>query len=171
MIYLVCYLFIGLLLVVFKTPFHELVKKSVRDLKLSAKVNNKELKGAKLWLVYLIFSMVVLVGYPFMAIPLYKKNRLHEKILKERKAQMEEDDKLVLQGQLSVKEAEAKYTSGDEISFGSLHDKWGVLLGNMQDGDELYEFKTMSGEYEGIALIRHGNIVVHSIFITMIACG
>jgi hypothetical protein len=76
-----------------------------------------------------------------------------------------------LQQRITVAEAEARHMirvdrlGPEPVAFGLQNDRWRDLVGEMQDGDELWEFASSPESWQqlagrtGIALVRNGEIV------------
>ena len=83
----------------------------------------------------------------------------------------------MLTRKLTVEEAEARNLVTDEslgqapVPFGFCNDQWRDLLGQMQPGDEIWEFDSSRESWEhlcgrsGIALVRDGEIVASVVLV------
>lgn len=168
MIYLGCYVLIGLLLVIFKSPIRKLVDSEITKIEIHNAIDGEEIPVIKIVLLRIILSGALIIIYPLMLFSEFKENRAkHYKVKKELKTKQEAHRKW-LQNEISVEEAEAKHLvkiDNQDVPFGHMHSVWLKLLEKMQDGDKLHEYKDSDGSpkqlsgREGIALTRNGEII------------
>ena len=168
MIYAVCYLLLGMLFVILKSPIRKLVDEEIRNWDIHYIATGEEPPTTKLFLLRIILSLVLIVIYPIMLFVDVK-----EKIKKRKKKDAVVPKKLnsdisYLTNRLTVKEAEEKNMveiDGRQVPFGYTNDQWVVLCKQMQKKDELYEFRSPEDSWnsfagrEGIALVRDGEII------------
>lgn len=185
MAYFVCYLLIGLLLVIFKTPVRELVDKEIRKMHIHCLVDGEEVPTKKIILFRIIVSAVLVLIYPHILYVELKDRSNRQKAImwftrlknKMRKRTTIETSPCIkpiahsswLQNTvISARDAEAKHMvsiDGTGVPFGYIINEWRALLDKMQEGDKLYEFRSSDQSWEflagreGIALVRDGKIV------------
>ena len=184
--YFVCYLLIGLLLVIFKNPIRELVDKEIRMIHIQCVVSGDEVPTTKLILFRIIVSAVLILIYPIMLYVELKDKANRQKVImwftrlinRKRKRTTIRKKKpcnkptahssWLQETVISARDAEAKHMvsiDGTEVPFGYIQNKWRTLLEKMQEGDNLYEFRSSDESWkflagrEGIALVRDGKIV------------
>lgn len=167
MVYLGCYLFIGLLLVVINSPVRRLVDSEITKIELHYAVSDEEVPVVKIILLRLILSSALVIFYPFMLFSEFKERKASREEIKGYQT-VPMSHQSWLQNQITQKEAEAEHMveiDGRKVPFGRMNLAWLSLLDNMQDGDKLYEFQSSDDSWQhlagrqGIALVRDGEIV------------
>ena len=167
MVYFGCYVFIGLLLVIFNSPIRKLVDSEITKTEIYNAVSGEEVATGKIILLRSILSAALIIIYPLM---------LFSEIQERKSRKMEDEEYEIppesnqswLQNEISKEEAEAGNMveiEGQKVPFGHMDHAWDKLLEKMQDGDKLYEFRSSDDSWEhlagcqGIALVRDGEIV------------
>ena len=167
MIYLGCYLFIGLLLVIIKSPIRKLVDSEIMKTELNSAINDEEVPAVKMVLFRITLSGALMIIYPLMLLSEFKERRATKKELVNYEISPT-SNKSWLQNEISKEEAEVGHIveiDGRKVPFGYTNYVWCKLLEKIQDGDRLYEFKSSDDSWQhlagrqGIALVRDGEIV------------
>ncbi|NTU72721.1 hypothetical protein HGB07_00920 [Candidatus Roizmanbacteria bacterium] len=175
MLYALCYLSVGILVVIFKSPIRKLVDDEIGKIKIQYAVRGEDFPSFKLTIFRIMLSVVLTIIYPIM-IFIIVKEKLNIKSRKEIVKQeiIFDSQPSFLKRRITVEEAEGNnmiYVDGKKIAFGYLQDKWVEICKEMKKGDELYEFRTPDESWdilagrEGVALVRRGKIVAEIITI------
>lgn len=168
MIYLACYLLVGLVLVIAESPIRAMVDKEIRHIEFSCLAGEQEVPGIKLLLFRIILSAILILIYPIMLFADLKAKWRRRKDSKQSSRPKPISHASWLGDKISVQEAEAKYMAdvdGQDIPFGYAHNQWKKLLQQRRWRDELYEFRSQDESWEslsgvaGIALTRKGEII------------
>ncbi len=167
MVYLGCYVFIGLLLVIFKSPIRKLVDSEITKIEIHNAINGEEVPVVKIVLLRIILSGALIIIYPLMLFSEFKERKARKNEFEEYEIPPESNQSW-LQSEITKEEAEAGHMveiEGRKVPFGHMSLVWSRLLDKMQDGDKLYEFRSSDHSWEhlagrqGIALVRDGEIV------------
>lgn len=167
MLYFLSYLSVGMFLVVLKSPVRKLVDWEVADLKMHCLIKDEDFHNAKLFLLRLILSFIIMALYPII---LFRKSAEFYNTLRESEFYCEpiESELAWLRDEVSVENAEAANVvkiDGRNVPFGYSNSQWLYMLGVMEAGDRLVEFRSLPESWkcfagvEGIALVRNGVIV------------
>jgi len=168
MIYLGCYLFIGLLLVIIKSPIRKLVDSEITKIEIHNAINDEEVSITKIVFLRIILSGALIIIYPLMLFAEFKEYSTRRDMVKKQWKVKDDAYKKWLQNEISIEEAEAKHLvkiENQNMPFGYMHSSWLNLLNKMQDGDKLHEYTSSDGSPEnltgqaGIALTRSGKII------------
>lgn len=167
MVYFLGYLSLGMFLVVLKSPIRKLVDWEVADLKMHCLIKDEAFHNAKLFLLRLILSFIIVAIYPVI---LFRKCIEFYDTIRNRDLYFDpiESELAWLCDEVSVEDAEATNLvkiDGRNVPFGYNNMQWDYVLDKMQQDDRLFEFrspeeswKSFSG-IEGVALVRKGEIV------------
>jgi len=167
MSYLGCYILIGLLLVIVKSPIRKLVDAEIAKTKIHIAIFDEDVPAVKIVLLRIALSAVLIIVYPFMLFSEIQKKKAKKKVLEEYVIPLESHQSW-LQDQMTIEEAEAENMveiDGQKVPFGHTNLIWLKLMAKMQDGDKLYEFRSSDDSWEylagrqGIALVRDGEII------------
>lgn len=168
MVYFLGYLSLGMFLVVLKSPIRKLVDWEVADLKMHCLIKDEAFHNAKLLLLRLILSFIIVAIYPVL---LFRRVVcFYNTILRNRESYIEpiESELAWLCDEITVENAEAANVvkiEGRNIAFGYSNSQWLYILEKMEEGDRLFEFRSPIESWkcfagiEGIALVRNGAIV------------
>ena len=66
MAYLICYLYLGLILVIIESPIRKLVDEAVTDTIIQEAITNNKIPYIRIFLLRLILSAVLILIYPIM---------------------------------------------------------------------------------------------------------
>ena len=167
MIYLGCYILIGLLLVIIKSPIRKLVDSEITKTEIHIVICDEDVPAVKIVLLRIALSVVLIIVYPFMLFSEIQKKKAKKKALEEYVIPVESHQSW-LQDQITKEEAEAENMveiDGQKVPFGYTNFTWLKLMAKMQDGDKLYAFRSSDDSWEylagrqGIALVRDGEIL------------
>ena len=168
MLYLACYLLIGLALVISKSPIRALVDKEIWHIEFSCLAGKQEGPRIKLLLLRIILSSILILIYPIMLFADLKAKWRRRKDSKKSSRLKPISHASWLGDKITVQEAEIKYMAdvdGQDVPFGYAHNQWKKLLKQKRWRDELYEFRSPDESWdslagrEGIALTRKGEII------------
>jgi len=167
MIYFGCYIFIGLLLAIVKSPIRKLVDSEIAEEEIHIAILNKDVPVMKIVLLRIALSVVLIIIYPFMLFSEFKERKTKKMELEKYVIPLESRQNW-LQNQITKEEAEAENMveiNGPKVPFGHTNFIWLKLMAKMQDDDKLYEFRSSDDSWEylagrqGIALVRDGEII------------
>lgn len=167
MLYFLSYLSVGMFLLVLKSPIRKLVDWEVADLKMHCLIKDEDFHNAKLFLFRLILSLIIVALYPII---LFRKSVDLYNTIRDRGSYCEpiESELAWLCDEVTVENAEAANVvkiDGRNVPFGYSNSQWLYMLGIMEAGDRLFEFRSLPESWqcfagiEGIALVRNGEIV------------
>jgi len=154
------YLTLGLLLVFSKTPIKKYIDREINTIDIRLVMNNQTALTKKQLLIYkILLSLTFITIYPLIIFDYIKTKRESNINQNDNKNIIYTESKIQwMKNTISILAAENKYKFGNSS-------RWKVLLDEMQDGDELYEFcsppeswKYLAGR-EGVALVRDGVVV------------
>ena len=167
MVYFLSYLSVGMFLLVLKSPIRKLVDWEVADLKMHCLIRDEDFHNAKLFLFRLILSFIIVAIYPII---LFRKSVDFYNTIRDSEFYCEpiESELAWLCDEITTENAEDTNEvkiDGRNVPFGYSNSQWLYILGIMETGDRLIEFRSPAESWkcfagiEGIALVRNGEIV------------
>lgn len=168
MVYFLGYLSVGMFLVILKSPIRKLVDWEVADMQMHCLIQDEDIHVAKLFLFRVILSFIIITIYPII---LYRKLvDYYNYIIQYRNFNCYpiESEPGWLLGEISKENAEAinmVKIDGCNVAFGYNNTQWRNVLELMEEGDKLYEFRSLEESWkcfsgkEGLALVRKGVVV------------
>lgn len=168
MVYFLGYLSLGIFLVILKSPIRRLVDWEVADLKMHCLIKDEDFKNAKLFMLRVILSLIIVVIYPVILFRRMVEFYNNIRGTQDSYTEPIESEMAWLCGEISIENAEAANEvkiDGRNIPFGYSNSQWLYMLKIMEDGDRLFVFRSPEETWrcfaglEGIALVRNGKIV------------